>query len=108
MLMSTAAMMIHVAHVHTRSLPSLLRLSFEIDSNEVMDEYFPALCTPQALMPLLRDSPQETPLDPGIYGPFSFLTTATTLLCKIIRAGTAYAMSLSPQEELKGRCGFHY
>lgn len=64
--------MIHVAHVHTRSLPSLLRLSFEIDSNEVMDEYFPALCTPQALMPLLRDSPQETLLDPGIYGSFSF------------------------------------
>lgn len=56
----------------SRSSPSLLRLSFEIDSNEVMDEYFPALCTPQALMPLLRDSPQETLLDPGIYGPFSF------------------------------------
>jgi hypothetical protein len=43
-------------------------LSFEIDSNEVMDEHFPALCTPQPLLPLLNRMPQETLLDPGIYG----------------------------------------
>lgn len=40
-------------------------LSFEIDSNEVMDEHFPALCTPDALVQMLRDAPQETLPDPG-------------------------------------------
>jgi hypothetical protein len=33
-----------------------------------MDEMFPALCTPDALLPLLRAAPDETLLDPGIYG----------------------------------------
>jgi hypothetical protein len=33
-----------------------------------MDELFPVLSTPDALLPLLRAAPDETLLDPGIYG----------------------------------------
>jgi hypothetical protein len=56
------------AHFRDPSLLSSVSLSFEIDSNEVMDEHFPALCTPQPMLPLLRRMPQETVLDPGVYG----------------------------------------
>jgi hypothetical protein len=59
-------------------------LSFEIDSNEVMDEHFPAICTPDELARLLQQAPPETALNPGMLG-------------------TAYAMSLPPQEAVKGR-----
>jgi hypothetical protein len=51
-----------------RHLLIVSRLSFEIDSNEVMDEHFPVRCTPDSLLPLLRNAPEETQLDPGIYG----------------------------------------
>jgi hypothetical protein len=33
-----------------------------------MDEDFAVLGTPEALLPLLRTMPQETLLDPGVYG----------------------------------------